>query len=575
MEKVKFSTKFLLSTSIIVVVISIVSIILLLSFIGLMNKITISYTKGTSLLTTYLQAYVNSKYISQHPEKTKQQLENPIKSFNIFYDILNGKDIPIEEIEKNWLEFGMKKDEIKLVVAGTKLLRNTDFLSPVKDSAEKVKNYLDNIDRISPENVENLTKTLINFTESFYKTFNTISNTTTLVVSILFLMVIIILIIYFLRILYLIQNLRNLTNKLPSIAKSLVQEEIKELDIIDPKSELYPIQESFSMLIDKIQKLTTIKNNLKNTISKTHKNLEIQSKELEEFMSNISNLKSKMENIDIKSTLKYLETLQQTFSLLDSSIKEVRNDIEKIRSISTGVLEPISTVYEILEESFRQYNLAKEIVFKYISETKSIIETIQLSFSKSSEGIEDVLEELKKISLNLRSIGINASIEFSKISSANEALSNIANKIIELSRSLGTIFGNIRSNLENLETELSTSISKVKTFIESFAEISKNIDEVGNTIQNIREEKNKNIDKINTAHSILGEIINEIQKLDQQNDRLLNLFLSFQEKIKHTVEFTKTVIEISQELDRYAKCTDDINEVIRILEESSKEIEKV
>ncbi|MEN2997542.1 MAG: hypothetical protein ABDH28_00670 [Brevinematia bacterium] len=175
----------------------------------------------------------------------------------------------------------------------------------------------------------------------------------------------------------------------------------------------------------------------------------------------------------------------------------------------------------------------------------------------------------------LRTIGINSSIEFSKLSSSSEALSDIATRIVNLSREVSSVFGAVKSSMEGFEIELKQNIDKMKGFIESFSEIGKNLEEISATINTLSEERVKAESNINSAYNTISEVLSSLSHLERENEKLLETFYQFEKNFESVLEFVNSFHSIYEGIDTFIEAYKEITKLLSELSLVSEELKKI
>ncbi len=574
MNRIHFSLKKLNVSVFLFVGISILITTVLLALISFLTNTLLSYTKGSSLLITYSQNYVFSVYDKNlFSQEEKVNLEKKIQGFYAFYELLFFKERPQKEIESLWLDFGMTKQEIQTVILGTKVMRNFPILDKIKLSAENVKNKLDiikNASLLEKENIKEILHLLEEFNYNFYSTMTPLISFVLIISSILISAILI----FFGY--YIITNLIPLNRIIKVISEKfnliLKKEKFDKVDIIDPRSECIVLQEAVNSISDKFKiienKKEEISNKMNELISSINEKMEITKNNIEA----LKEVGKVIGNIKVDAFEKELDTFNKSFSLIDSEIKDIVRNFEKLRSVSVEIFEPIETTYEIIEKASTKYKLIKDISLNYISETQEISKSITNSLEKSYKDTTNSLENLKKTSLNLRGIGINATIEFSRISSSEQSLTNIGSKIVELSRDLSKIFADTKSALEKLQVEIKQDITRINNFAEALKESDREITEISSILSTLAKEKEKATNEIDKAQKSLSEIINSISSINEQKETILRSFFQIDNALKNLREY----IEITSKIQSTIEELTETYEVIKSINtEVSKEISKI
>lgn len=576
MKKVFFSLKRLNRATFGFLAISIVGVIFWFFFIIVLSGMIVSYTKGSSLLIEYTENYFLSLYDRNvfSPEMVRD-LENKIEGFYVFYELLYFKERKYSEIEKIWIDFGMDKGEVPLFVYGTTVMRNLPVMNEVKESARKLKDKIDycKLNGANHEDIEEVVIYLKEFHQSFYSTLYSVIYPSVFIISIF----------VFLLVgefsWYLFKSLKLLNEIIAVISdkidKILKKQSLEKIDIIDPRSECVVLQNSVNLMADRLNEIEKKKQGIVVKITQISESIEKATEILSSYIEIISGLKEGISKLNVDVISNMWDTLSRAFSVVDSEIKRLSTSIDSFRSLSGEIFEPISTLYSIIQESSDRYNLLKNTIFKYIYGTKDLVNSIQFSFEKLQKNVESIISELKRTSTNLRSIGINASVEFSKVSSSSEALSNISNRIVELSRELGTTFGSIKENMKSFNIELKQDINKVLSHIEVLSEISKDLEEISLTITTLSQEKDRVDSNIRYAYQEISNVLESISRVGGESEKIKSVFFEIEKKFKEIIEIMSVFINIYENINSISDIYHLLVDVNSYLKQAIKELEEV
>lgn len=544
MPKLHFSIKGLRTRTILFVISSSVFILLLTLFSYLALFTFNSFTKGSILLQKYVEEYFifsseeGSKLISQ---ETFSEISRKFEGFLVFDELINFKERDYREIEKVWLDFGMEKDEIRAVVTSTKIIRTIPFLtSDIKDTLSQIKieykNTLSKTQKIDKEKIENIINTTSKLTSAFSKTMN----------KFIIIFILIITIITTGGLSFFSYLLFKDTNILSKILKSLsknIHEAIagryERIEIVDKKSEeLYPLQEATNNVISKFEELEYVK-------KETIQTLTLSCNELENFIQELSNTISESKNYiylieeeKIEEFTKAFSNLTQIISYLTNNIDDLYQNFDKFRSSSIEIFEPISTIYDIIERLSFEYRSNLDLVSSYITDTSILIKSIETNLLSNKEKIDKALSDLTRASQKLRSIGINSSIEFSRTQiSGIENLKAISNKIVELSKNLSQLFGEISLTISETDIKIRSDIDKISGFINSMKENEKRFLSFYDVIKNISSEKENTKRNIENNYNLLSEILNVFDKIEVNKESIIQEFYQIDTEIKNLVGF--------------------------------------
>lgn len=576
MKKIVFSLKKLKIGTAVFVVISLVNTLFWVVFVVFLLNILTSYTKGASLLTSYTKEYfLNLHYPNAFEEGFREELEMKIEGFHTFYELLIHQQRSYKEIEKIWTEFGMKKEEVPLVVYGTMMMRDLPMMETIKTSAQKLKEKIDlaRTGKVTTKDITEISLILSEFHNSFYSAINSITYISLFIASFLALITLVSFSYFVLKQVSPLSAAVKVTSK--HILSVLKKETYEKIDLIDPRSDLAVIQESVNSLAEKLSNMERVKGKILDKILSISSFLEQKIEALAPYTSYIASLKESILNLDVNFVSNEWESFKRSFSIIDSEIKRIYESFEKFRNLSSGIFEPISSVYDIIEKTFSQYSLTRDVSLKYISETRNMVDAIQLSLEKSTESIGYVLSDLKRISSNLRSLGINASIEFSKFSSESEALSGIATKIVNLSRGLGELFSNMRTSIEEFKIEITQSLTKVRGFIDSFSEMEKTLDEISSTVLTLLNEKKTVESNISSAYTVIAESITSMSSIKGESEKLLMVFYQLEKRFGGLLDFVSSIVSLFREADIVLAMTEELKSLLFGLKAMSEELQKI
>ncbi|MCX8096252.1 MAG: hypothetical protein N3D81_01995 [Spirochaetes bacterium] len=538
-----------------------------------MLNVLVSYTKGASLLIKYSEEYLFYKYDPKLFDVEKaSEILTKIEGFYVFYDILFFKDRPYREIERIWSDFGMSRDEIWVVVSGTRIMRNLPIMDYIKDKANVLKNNFDIVGENKNVDINRVLKDVEEFHSSFYSTMNSLIYPSVFLVSLLIGSIISLLSFFTLRSFNSMNQVIDLTtSKINLILKG---RSFEKLDIIDPSSECIVLQDAVNTVSEKFKAIQSARDDVMERIVHITKKLETEFESLSSNIQSVITFRDSIGSLEISELDKSWSQFMNIFSVIDASLKSASRDAENLRSLSLNIFEPVSSIYDILSSTLQQFSLINEIFFRYISETGDFVNTIQISFKREEERINSLLSEMKRVSMNLRSLGINASVEFSKIPSG-ETLTGLSSKIVDLSKDISSIFGSASASIENFELELKNSSNKILSFINSSSQIEKDLKDIFLTLKTLSSDRDNVSKNIENAYKIISDVMEVFSKLEERSKELSSSFYRIEQTFKQMYMIIESSIKSVGIIESFAISLKSLSHLIEGIKNTAKELEKI
>ncbi len=523
------------------------SVILLLTLTTyFFNSVKDYMLKGASYLSRYIEEYYVFKILENEgfilSEKAKRESENNIYSFIIFKDLLNFKDHDPDEIRKYWKSFGMKDNEISIVIFVSKLSRNIPgMMDEIKKSTDELEKSIFSISketRYSEESIDSIREKVNTFYQSIQ---NTLNRFTIVFYSIVNTFSIILI---FYSVIYIFSQIRLTKNTILdmrySFQKSIDSKEYNYIQLV-PKSKdsnlLYIFQETLNKGIS-----------FSRTVNETLITLDEEfEKILVDLGSIVANAKGSLE--ESSSQLRFFENIDS--SEIDKNINDIQNLLNFINKISKDIREicsratlnvsefiNISNVFtNIVSEFSKKASSLKDLISEHIDQSKIFIDYINSTYSTFVGEIENLISKSSEIASKMRAVSINSVIEASKITSGSsgESIKVLSNKTIEISRKISFLNSEISRNLEKTKSEVFSSIKRIEGYSEAAKEIKNIFDETTSTLDRISESYSsisgvgENLQ--NFSSNLLSNVSDFIQASNMLNSNI-SKFIQIMENVK-------------------------------------------
>ena len=511
------------------------------------------FSKGASLLMTYAEDYYFVRILPSEATSKKlvKDVEEKFGGFVVFYDLLNFRDRDYQEIREVWRNFGMNDGEIFVVVTGTKIFRIIPgLMDGIKSSASEIYENVNNLSTtFSEEEFNKLRDLLKKFLVSFMDTMK--------MAITYFLVVMGIGIIYWVGIFgFLIikdvEKLKIVTDSLSSSMISFVKEgRTEKIDILDERSkECIVLQDATNLVIEKGKSLSESISMVENQLVTVIEVIETNAYTIYEVKTSIENLISNLSNLDREKIEQNINNLSRTFSILQKYSYDIEGMFEDFRSRSQNVFEPVETLYEIISKISEEYKQISKSVISYLKENNIFTKAVSDALKKQDEELSKTIDSLRRISLTLKNVGINATVEFSRVeSSSSQGLFQISRKIIDTSKNLQDLVINSSMFLEEVRKSVSQNISKINTFSSMVSELYNDMEDISKVVENLVGDKEKTIDNIRQNYATLASISGILSETKKTTENMNSVYYNLENNIKSLIELVNLREEVKPILE--------------------------
>ncbi len=511
----------------------------------------ISFYKGTALLMTYLEDYYFVRTLQDDvvSKALVKDVEDKLGGFIVFYELLNFRDRDYQEIREIWRNFGMEDDETFVVVFGTKIFRVIPgLMDEVRSAANEI---YENINNLSTAFNEEEFKKLRSSSVKFLYSFNSTLRRTIIYFNIIVGLAVIywVLVFAFFIIRY-VERLRIIINSLSGSMLSFVKEgKAEKVDIIDEKSEEFLVlQNAANLVIDKNKSLNESISEVENQLLAFVEVIEVNAYTIYEVRMSMEGLISNLSNLDRESIEQNISNLSKTFSIVKKYVYDIKGMFEDFRGRVQNVFEPVETLYEMISKASEDYKQISQTVISYLNESNMFSKAISDALKRQYGELSEIMDSLRRIALNLKNIGINATVEFSRLSSS-EALFQISRKIIDTSKNLQDLVLKSSIFIDDIRNDIAQSLDKIDSFYLMVSELSSDIQSISETVKLLLSDKDKVIEHIRHNYKLIfsiSEILAEVEKITLNMN---NVYYSLESNIKSLLELVGVKDSVKSILD--------------------------
>ncbi|WP_339006681.1 SMC family ATPase [Fusobacterium polymorphum] len=367
-------------------------------------------------------------------------------------------------------------------------------------------------------------------------------------------------------------------------AKIIVKETEKSyLEYLDIENKLKDLRENLDNLLEEqklniqyqnnIEKLELSNKNLKVDISNLEENISKNSEKKENLESEISELKIKEEDLDLKLK-KYINLLDELEKLenfkdkkLEDKLKKTTEiDILKKELVSKNDLFKIINIEELEKKLYNFQELEKEL--KLLEEQKIIFETEIKTLKKSSKELSNkICPFLNEKCQNLEDKEAEDYFS-SKISIKTEELENLKKNIEEKTQILveKVVFEDKRKQYFELEKSIKDLELSLKNEEINLKEIELDIKNLDMDIQKLIENQEfKNSQMLREKKKELEVELRNLN-LDEKRENLKNLLENLEIEKEKILKSQNSIENNLKEIDEYSK---------KIKEDTNKNIESI
>jgi methyl-accepting chemotaxis protein len=511
----------------------------------------IAFSKGASLLMVYIEEYYYVRVLPNEvtSKKLVRDVEEKFGGFIVFYDLLNFKDRDYQEIREVWRNFGMNDSEIFIVVVGTKVFRVVPgLMDEIKDAANELYDNINNLSTtFSEEEFNKIRSSSKKFLESLMDTMRRI--------VIYFAVIVGVAVIYWVLgfgffIIRYVERLKIIIDALSKSMLSYVKEgKTEKIDIVDERSkECLFLQDATNLIIDKGKSLNEAISAVENQLVTIVEVIETNSYSIYEVKIAIENLISELSNLDRSSIEQNISNLTRTFSVLQKYAYDIKEMFEDFRSKSQNLFEPIETLYEIISKASEDYDQISKTIISYLRESNVFSKTISDALKKQYEKLSEIIDSLRRIALNLKNVGINATVEFSRLSSS-EALFQISRKIIDTSKNLQDLVLNSSIFIDEVRNDISQTLKKIDSFYSIVSELFNDMQNVSDTVESLISDKERVIDNIRHNYNIISSISGILSEIEKITANMNSVYYSLESNIKSLLELVNLGEQVKPVLD--------------------------
>jgi methyl-accepting chemotaxis protein len=298
--------------------------------------------------------------------------------------------------------------------------------------------------------------------------------------------------------------------------------------------------------------------------------IETNSYSIYEVKIEIENLISELSNLDRSSIEQNISNLTRTFSVLQKYTYDIKEMFEDFRSKSQNLFEPIETLYEIISKASEDYDQISKTVISYLKESNVFSKTISDALKKQYDKLSEIIDSLRRIALNLKNIGINATVEFSRLSSS-EALFQISRKIIDTSKNLQDLVLNSSIFIDEVRNDISQTLKKIDSFYSMVGELFNDMQKVSDTVESLISDKEKVIDNIRHNYNVISSISGILNEIEKITANMNSVYYSLESNIKSLLGLVNLGEQVKPVLDvldtTYSSLIEIKNTFVRVVED--------
>lgn len=499
-------------------------------------------------------------------DKLKKSYNNLIYSFDsLNTDIINKFDTILAE---NKHSFGIS-DSLQLNIP--------KIQTQIKNSAQNLYQYLNNIDYIQNTNIKNYNETLTDYTLTLDNSLELMAKELDKLLGIrevyytndkiLVTCLNIIGILISLAISYIIMAslVVNPINKLCTIMQDLMKDRTINTDIpyLNNKDEIGSIANVINKLKVSLQENSSLieKENLKkielqNQLEKEHNTDEVINNFKNKFYKIISSLKNY--TLSLENTSKDLES-----TITASSIKSIKTLDESIiisskaESITSSILEVSETINNINQQVTKS-NIA---INDTLNQTNKIDQTV-INLSNQTTEINSVLELIDKIARQINLLALNANIEASRAGEHGKGFAVVASEVKLLASQSAKAAEAIADKVFKIKdsgNEVNNSLDKLKIYTQDlnivFATIYGSITEQNSSTNNISQNMTHVAKSISSVTTNIKEVNNSFNHVKESANSMT----------QYISPMIQTITNLNDELDLFVDQIHHLSEAYKPL----------
>ena len=336
-----------------------------------------------------------------------------------------------------------------------------------------------------------------------------------------------------------VKPINNVVNSLKDVAEG-EGDLTKRLDV-KTRGEVGELARWFNVFVEKIQKV----------ISEVAQN----AGELSDSSVTLAAISTEMAKGAEETSLK-AKTVADNAEEMSSNITSVSAATEQTATNMSMVASAAEEMTATINEISSNTENARQITEEAVAQTAKAKEQI-VDLGKAAKQIERVIETITDISEQVSLLSLNATIEAARAGEAGKGFAVVANEIKELAKQTAGATGEIRQNVEAIQTSTAgtvTAIGAISQVVESVNQIvstiSAAIEEQSITTRDIAEnvaQASKGISEVNTnvaqASTSVNDISNEISMVTNASN---GMSASSAQVNKNSMELSKLAQKLNE-----------------------------
>lgn len=449
------------------------------------------------------------------------------------------------------------------------------------------------------EKYQLLDKTYININSTFHKeTDSTVISSDKIISFSQFMLILLTTIITLIGIILAIILSTQMSKKIKQIKEAVVKAETGDLNVRivnNSKDELGILSQAFNSFLDRTSatifgirhssdelkasatEMLAISNNIAssseemsigmndttNALSSSTSNLTSIATSVEEISSTIKNLASASEETSIGVT--------QSSNLIISISNSIQNISQSALNVSDSVDNVVSSVKEI-NVSLNEVTRSCDTSIQITSDANIKAKDTNLIFDKlndSSKQIGRIISVINDIAEQTNMLALNAAIEAVRAGEVGKGFAVVANEVKELAKQTADATGEIRSQIENMQSNMNEAVGAVQ----GITEVIKEINGITNNIAAAVTEQSLSISQISSSSiSAAGKVKSITSEIQEVSEKSKTVAISIEESERGVREIAFSSAELSKMSEEVSMNTERISANLSEISSNSHDI---
>lgn len=324
---------------------------------------------------------------------------------------------------------------------------------------------------------------------------------------------------------------------------------------VETNDEIGEISRKFNLMVTSIRNLVKKSNKISQDVLNAASNLASSSQEVSVSIEEVSNAVEEIakgvnnQTLDIERGVATVLKMDKKFNTL---LEDNNNILGSVNNINSTSKNGVKVIEELIDKT-RLNNVSIKN-----------IEGVIFELNRKSENIGNMLDTINTIAQQTNLLALNASIEAARAGDAGKGFAVVADEIRKLAEESEAAADNIKSVINDIQTNTKESVETMKEVSHSFFLQSETVKDVDKAFSEINDMIKNITDKIVT----IGNDINEVNR-DKDEVMLVmeNISAVSEETAASSEEVSASMEQQSNTIEQVANASSKLNELVEELDE--------